>query len=161
MLAKNSILGWLLFNITLCASCQYQPPQIIPLMLFTHTDTSFANNDTTIVQGYTFIVKNYRDDTETEKLIDSFVFSRRDTNFTMNTSIVITFYKESSITNPEHLAKNKRDIDRYSYKEDMIYTYRQTHYKKKYSGWHKQKIKNGKSLSPDNIIVEDTKPPVP
>lgn len=158
MLAKNSVLGCLLFHIALCASCQYQRAQIVPLMLFTHTDTSFANNDTMIVKGCTYIVQNYHDDAETEKVIDSFVYNRGDTNFTINTSIVLQFYKESSITNPEHLAKNKRDFDRYSLKEDMIYTYRQIYYKNKYSGWRKQKIKNGQSLSPDNIIVEDTKP---
>jgi len=158
MLTKYFFLGYILFSISFSASCQYQRLEIVPLSIFNNSDTTLKVNDTMIFNGYTYIVKNYRDNSETEKTIDSFVYAMKDTSYKKRTSVVITFYRESAITNLEHLSKNKRDLDRYSNKNDIIYTYSRTYYGNKYAGWQKLKFKNGELDSSDNIIIENMKP---
>lgn len=161
MANKYLVMTCLLLKLTIMVSCQFQPPKIVPLTLFNYVDTSFTSSDSIVHIGYLYIVKNYDDNVETQKLIDSFVYALSDTNFKRSTSISIGFYKESSITNPEHLAKNKRDLDRYSQKEDMIYTYYKTFCKNNGYPWIKVKYKNGELDPPSDIIVEDTKLPIP
>ncbi len=158
MVTKYFFGGCFLFFISFSASCQYQRLEIVPLSIFNNSDTTLKINDTMIFKGYTYIVKNYRDNSETGKTIDSFVYTIKDTSFKNKTSVVITFYRESAITNSEHLSKNKRDLDRYSNKNDVIYTYSRIYQENKYTGWQKLKFKNGSLDSPDNIIIEDIKP---
>ena len=123
------------------------------LTMFGHTDTSIDLGKTRIVKARFYIIEGFRDTKEVEKKIDSFVNKNKDPNLSHYTQFTMVFYKKSSITNIEHLAAHKRDLDRYSQNNDLVYSYYWTDggkFRERY------KYKNGEMVEPkSNIKVED------
>ncbi len=91
-----------------------------------------------------FILNNFEKDFE--NLILRYTDSLKQQIDTIFNQIDYVFYKESKITNFEHLNKNPKDLDRYSQDKDMILII--TKYKES-KNIYVTKYKNGEIISPE------------
>ena len=88
-----------------------------------------------------------------DTLISNFVKNIKDSIRGEYDQISFTFYKESNVTNENHLKENPRDLDRYSQQNDMIWMY---NWQKKTNKIVAYKFKDGEIIYPNSEIkVED------
>lgn len=97
-----------------------------------------------------FIIHGFKRNDFVKAYIDSFVTMHKKKETAIYRQYSIGFYKYSEYTNIEHLAKNPRDLARYSNENDLVYIYSYSENKLSFFEY-----KNGKRIYPiSNITVE-------
>lgn len=153
---KTGFYFTILFTLTIISACSHSKSKVsfVSMSMFNYIDSTPDRGKPWKAKGDHFIIKGYKDNSETLRSIDSFVNNNKGKMPDDNTQYDMIFYKESSITNIGHLTANPRDLDRYSQNNDMIYDYNWTNNGKLFTRY---KYKNGKIIEPEtsDIKIED------
>jgi hypothetical protein len=118
-------------------------------------DTNIVADKKLISKEENYMVENYKDDSTSLRLIDSFVNKNKDIALNKYSNYNLAFYKKSDQTNIENISKNKRIIDRYSNEHDLLYRY--FWYQGKFI--MRYKYKDGEIIEPKNDIILKDMPP--
>ena len=104
----------------------------------------------------TFIVKNYKENKQTEIEINEFILKNRPKDWKLLNTYDMNFYKETPFTNEEYLSQNLREFYRYSIQHDILYFYRWNFGKLVYRWKYKdgEVINNSDSLKPGDFHFE-------
>lgn len=86
-------------------------------------DTFYKDNQRLIYKNEYYLVEGYQNTLYIEQKIDSFVCHIKNTHKKRYSDCRITIYKESEITNIEHLKEHSKDFIRYSLQNDRIFSY--------------------------------------
>ncbi|WP_439504487.1 hypothetical protein [Sediminibacterium sp.] len=147
------------FFIISCTNYEKNPSfkNIKELDFFNHNDTFINASKHTINQLRYYVVDESVKESDRDSLIKEYVDYFKTKNFDSTLNFYFLFYKESKITNLSHLKMNRKDIDRYSHENDLIWEYIIEK-----GGKHQYiyKYKSGEKIYPksnDIIIVEDIK----
>ena len=105
----------------LASACQQKRIEIVQLKIPYEDSLSLIYNTDGMIKSnsLSYIVKNYKDKFENEKIILAYGDSVRAQN--PYGDLHLHFFKESSRTNVENLAREPRDYSRYSLNNDEIY----------------------------------------
>lgn len=157
----NPSVFWLYFSIWLFLFSSCGEKDNSTTFIFYEKGSVMEKQDSiVIVSSYVYLIRNYRDDIPTLLDIVNFIarhaekYPPKDVSNTYQ----ISFYKESTKTNLEHLAKQPRDFDRHSLKNDLqyIFIWRSGKF------FRLEKYKNGKSVYPpdDGSVILSEPPPL-
>ena len=105
------------------ASCTKKPLEFEKLAQFSRIDTMSDNGRPYYYKTDVYIVKNYSDNYQNERTVDSFAYKNRAKDLAKYSTYGIVVYKYSDKTNIANLKKNPRDFDDYTFDKDMIYIY--------------------------------------
>ena len=145
---KNVILFLFLCTIV---SCKQEPLEFESLVQFSRVDTMSDNGKPYFYKTDVFIVKNYKDNYQNERTVDSFAYKNRAKDLAKYASYQVEIYKYSDKTNIPNLIKNPRDFDDYTFDNDMIYIYRWSE-----GTWtSKMKFKGRETVEAEHMIRED------
>lgn len=140
--------------ITCCifiTACNNKPLEFDKLEQFSKTDTTFENGKTLYYKEDIYIVKNYGDNLENERAVDSLAYRNRAKDLANYTSYTIVVYKHSDATDIDNLKANPKDFERESFLNDMIYIYRWSN-----GTWSsKMKFKGRDTVEAQEMIRED------
>jgi hypothetical protein len=136
-----STIGVLTLSMLSCSNNE-RSVSIIPLSFLNYQDTIIDRGHFLPIKMEFYLVKNFYDNPEIEKYIDSFARSTDINQIKIYSDYIMKFYKESSQTNVENIKRNRKIIDRYSQSHDQIYNYRWRFG----NGPSITKIRNGKSV---------------
>ena len=103
-----------------------------------------------------YIMENYRDNSYCNRIVDSVAHALGNANSKKFSSYGLSFYKKSDITNVEHLVENPKDLDRYSYENDLVFSY----YWSAGRFMSEDKYKNGKFVGNKNEVIVVPAPPL-
>ena len=122
---KNQMV--ILIALIVCLSCNDKKRNITgqsiqELAFFTRTDSVHDRGALIIDQTRHYVIDKSVDGDERDTLIKRFVYNFKPDNID-SLRFNLVFYKESDITNQEHLQKDRRDLDRYSQENDLIWNY--------------------------------------
>ncbi|MEO8174771.1 MAG: hypothetical protein ABI581_16865 [Sediminibacterium sp.] len=131
---------------------------IYELNIFKRVDTLKTGDTISLHQTRYYVVDKSIKEKNRDTLIKRFV-----ENFTNDVSdslvaLDLMFYKESDITNRQHLESNPRDLDRFSQDNDLVWDFYVNKHKKLFWSF---KYKAGKIIEPTGqpaITITDTKP---
>ena len=147
--------------VLLLNACKGQPltflkeDSIKELTFLRQTDTFKGKDKNELAYGRSYVINTKMNAPEIDTLIGRFVRSEIVNIKDTFDQIILTFYKESDITNETHLKENPRDLDRYSQNNDMIWSF---NWEKKSNHIYSYKYKNGEIIYPKyDIKVEDIK----
>ncbi|WP_410222190.1 hypothetical protein [Pedobacter sp.] len=104
-------------------SCKQKPLEFIKLDQFSKIDTMPDNGKPYYYKKDVYIVKNYKDNLQNERTVDSFAYKNRAKDLANYTGYKIVVYKYSDKTNKENLKMNPGDFDDYTFDNDMLYIY--------------------------------------
>jgi hypothetical protein len=108
------------------SSCQIKSdPNKMEMILFEpvcRIDT-INNNTINTYKIVSYLADGYYNSAAHEAKIDSFVCSIQDSTWSAYDQCIIQIYQKSKYTNNEYIAKNPRDLDRYSQDNDFLYRY--------------------------------------
>jgi hypothetical protein len=151
LLTLKKIVVFIMFAIfTSCSMTNIKPT----FVQFGKENVRFLDSASKDLSGTsTFFVDHYKANKYCEKYIDSVAFKLGEAKKNKYLTYSIQFYKLSEKTNAKHLSENPRDLDRYSYTHDYIYSY----YWSDGNFVSRQKFKNGKMIEPntDDIVISD------
>ena len=102
-----------------------------------------------------YVIENYRDNSYCNKIIDSMAHVLGNASNKNLSSYGLFFYKKSDITNVVHLAENPKDLDRYSYENDLVFWYYWSD-----GLMSKHKMKNGKTVGNNDEVIVIPAPPL-
>jgi hypothetical protein len=136
----------LFFVFNCCAQLSTSKP-IIKELNFLRTNNSINK---CLIKYY--VIENY-----CEKDLDSILYKYiADSNYVLfnhYNQVEMLFYKESERTNYNHLYNNRKDIDRYSQQNDLIFLFS---WSKEMNKMYKYRYSNGEIVLPKSeILVED------
>lgn len=146
--------GILILTVCVFVQCGNAPEKeitIVPFEILNSEHISVDRGERLYFKNDFFLVKSYVAGKKSEDFIEEFVKANQDSSRQQYTQYTMIFYKESSITNIEHISKNPRDIYRYSMNHDLIFTFI----------WNdgeflsRHKYINGKTITPVKIIIKD------
>lgn len=134
-----------------CKNVNKKKPIIIPFSLLNREDSLIDRGKTLYYKSEYFLIRNYSDDQESEKIIQNFVNENKSSDLGNYTQYDMVFYKESEITNIHHLQEHPRDLDRYSQQHDLLFDFMWSEGKflKRY------KYKDGKMMGTEGIIIKE------
>lgn len=124
---------------------------IIPFDLLNTQRTFIDRGKTLYYKNEYFLIRNYREGKKAEDLIQNFVNENRAIDLDKFTQYDMVFYKESKITNINHLQAHPRDLDRYSQQHDLLFDFMWSEGKflKRY------KYRDGKMIGTEGIIIKE------
>lgn len=132
-------------------SCKQEPLKFEKLVQFSRVDTISDNGRPYYFKTDVFIVKNYSDNYQNERSVDSFAYKNRAKDLAKYASYQVEIYKYSDKTNIPNLKKNPKDFDNYTFINDMIYIYRWSE-----GTWtSKMKFKGRETVEAEQMIKED------
>lgn len=132
-------------------SCKQEPLKFEKLVQFSRVDTISDNGRPYYFKTDVFIVKNYKDNYQNERTVDSFSYKNRAKDLAKYASYQVEIYKYSDETNIPNLKKNPKDFDNYTFINDMIYIYRWSE-----GTWtSKMKFKGRETVEAEPMIRED------
>jgi hypothetical protein len=145
---KNIIASFILVALLSCISNKHRM-EIRPFTVLNKIDTIHNEKGDAVYKFDCFLVTNFKDNKQSERLIDSFVTKNKAADFNSYTQYEMLFYKQSEITNPNHIKENPRDLDRYSQNNDWIYQYTW------FNGGNftRFKIRNGQIIEPSKKVI--------
>ena len=133
------------------ASCTKKPLEFEKLAQFSRIDTMSDNGRPYYYKTDVYIVKNYSDNYQNERAVDSFAYKNRAKDLAKYSTYGIVVYKYSNKTNIANLKKNPKDFDDYTFDNDMIYVYRWGE-----GTWtSKMKFKGRETVKAEEMIRED------
>ena len=135
----------------MAVSCKQEPLEFVKLDQFSKIDTMPDNGRPYYYKKDIYIVKNYRDNYQNERTVDSFAYKNRAKDLAKYAYYKIVVYKYSDKTNIANLKKNPRDFDDYTFDNDMIYIYDWS--MGTWSG--KMKFKGRETVKAEEMIRED------
>jgi len=145
---KNVILFLFLCTIV---SCKQEPLEFEKLAQFSKIDTIPDNGKPYYYKKDVYIAKNYSDNYQNERTVDSFAYKNRAKDLAKFASYQVEIYKYSDETNIPNLKKNPKDFDNYTFINDMIYIYRWSE-----GTWtSKMKFKGRETVEAEHMIRED------
>lgn len=145
----RNIFTFLLFCVMV--SCKQEPLEFEKLVQFSKIDTIPDNGKPYYYKKDVYIVKNYSDNYQNERSVDSFSYKNRAKDLANYAEYKIVIYKYSNKTNIPNLKKNPRDFDDYTFDNDMIYIYNWS--MGTWSG--KMKFKGRETVEAEQMIRED------
>jgi hypothetical protein len=132
-------------------SCTQEPLEFEKLAQFSRIDTMSDNGRPYYYKTDVYIVKNYSDNYQNERAVDSFAYKNRTKDLAKYSTYGIVVYKYSNKTNIANLKKNPKDFDDYTFDNDMIYVYRWGE-----GTWtSKMKFKGRETVKAEEMIRED------
>ncbi|SOD20567.1 hypothetical protein [Pedobacter xixiisoli] len=132
-------------------ACEQKSLEFEKLEQFSKIDTIPDNGKPYYYKKDIYIVKNYKDNLQNERTVDSFAYKNRAEDLGRYAGYKIVLYKHSYATNVENLKKNPKDFDNYTFINDMIYIYDWGG--GKWSG--KMKFKGRETVEAQPMIRED------
>ena len=132
-------------------SCKQEPLEFEKLTQFSRIDTMSDNGKSYYYKKDIYIVKNYKDNYQNERTVDSFAYKNRAKDLAEFAGYKIVVYKYSDKTNMTNLKMNPRDFDDYTFDNDMIYIYDWGN--GTWSG--KMKFKGRETVKAEEMIRED------
>ena len=103
-----------------------------------------------------YIMENYRDNSYCNRMVDSMAHALGNASDKNLHSYTLLFYKKSNITNVAHLVENPKDLDRYSYENDLVFDY---YWSAGHFMW-RYKYKNGKTVGNKDDVKIIPAPPL-
>jgi hypothetical protein len=135
----------------MAVSCKQEPLEFVKLDQFSKIDTMPDNGRPYYYKTDVYIVKNYSDNYQNERAVDSFAYKNRTKDLAKYSTYGIVVYKYSNKTNIANLKKNPKDFDDYTFDNDMIYVYRWGE-----GTWtSKMKFKGRETVKAEEMIRED------
>ena len=135
----------------MAVSCKQEPLEFVKLDQFSKIDTMPDNGRLYYYKKDIYIVKNYSDNYQNERTVDSFAYKNRAKDLAKYAYYKIVVYKYSYKTNIANLKKNPKDFDTYSFIDDMLYIYDWS--MGTWSG--KMKFKGRETVKAEEMIRED------
>lgn len=127
-----------------CFSCSKpENVEFIPLPMYTVVDTFDSRGTTRVASEEIFLMRNYKDNETVELQIDSFVCSISKIEKVKYDQLILSFLKESRVSNLEKFKENERNLFRNSTDRDFLYSY---HFFKKTGLEFQRKYKNGRGI---------------
>jgi hypothetical protein len=158
MLMKNNLIFYC-FLLVLCNSgCRSSKKDIT--IVFVNRDTSSGrshiNGEKLFYVVDNYVIRNYRENTETLEKIESFTVQMKDKNFVYYTQYNMCFFKETEEENLSIITANKNTINKYLLPDNIVVDYVWS------SGkfLNKYKMKDGGVINPAGekpIIIENIK----
>ncbi|MCJ0741385.1 hypothetical protein [Pedobacter montanisoli] len=132
-------------------SCKQKSLEFIKLDQFTRVDTIKGGSRANLYKEDYFIVNNYKDDLNSERIIDSSMYKSRDKELYKYTEYKIIVYRASEKANIDHLRENPADFDNGDFDNNKVFVYiwRNGTWSGKY------KYKNRQSVEAQEMIRED------
>lgn len=148
---KNIILFVLIFSS--CYNKKSTEIVIEELKQYSSVDTVWETGKSKLYLSKCFIIKNTKNKMIADSVILKYVKTQKDFTFEKFDEWTLAFYRESDITNQLNLAKNYKELVRYSEDHDLLYSVSGTKGRK----MNIIKFKNGEMIfsSPSDIKVTD------
>ncbi|GJM34507.1 MAG: hypothetical protein DHS20C18_35080 [Saprospiraceae bacterium] len=91
--------------------------------MFRLIDTLESERGASVIKEDIYLMRGYCDNEMADRQIDSFVCSITEFEKYEYDQLLISFFKESSLSNMKKFQENARDLIRYSVDKDLIYNY--------------------------------------
>ncbi len=112
--------------IVFLSSCNNDHSNNMKFILFNPActvDTLIVNGNIYHYKTDAYLMNGYKNTQSNEITIDSFVCKVQDSLLNQYGEYHILFYRESKITNNEHILNRPRDLFRYSQENDLLFEY--------------------------------------
>lgn len=128
-----------------CFSCSKpENVEFIPLPMYTVVDTFDSKGTTRVASEEIFLMHNYKDNEAVELQIDSFVCEISEELKTKYDQLILSFVRESRVSNLKKFEENERNLFRYSADRDFLYSY---HFEKEGGFKRRHKYKKGNTIN--------------
>lgn len=124
--------------------------EFIHLPMYTVIDTFESKGTVLVAKEEIYLMRNYVDEEKIELQIDSFVCEISELQKTNYDQFLLSFVKESRVSNLKKFEENERNLIRYSADNDFLYSY---HFDRKHGFNYRFKYKQGISIGVKYSLV--------